>query len=158
MEFKYAGESLAALVTRETFEATDRLLDDLSRSAQLTMYDTARELTPTRTGRMRNSWLAQPTSHRDDVREARISNDDPRAPLINYGTSEHIVKARPGHALATPAGPREEVHVAGVEPRHMVEHAAEVAARTIQETSLPARERWRREVEESISLNKRRLQ
>ncbi len=84
MEFKYVGESLAALVTRETFEATDRLLDDLSRSAQLTMYDTARELTPTRTGRMRNAWLAQPTSHRDNIREARISNDDPVAPLINY--------------------------------------------------------------------------
>ena len=155
---RYVGESLTSLVTHEVRAATDRLQDDIARRAQLTLYDTAREATPSRSGKTRDSWLAMPTRHEDGRREARVSNDDDVAFWLNYGTEAHSIAPKDKRAVETPLGPRADAHVAGIEPHHMVEHAAEAVARTIAETSLPARERWRQEVEAIIDLNKKRLQ
>lgn len=157
MEFKYIGESLASLVTHEVRAATDRLRDDIAREAQLTMYDAARAATPSRSGRTRDSWLPQHRRHEDGRIEARVSNTDDVAFWLNYGTAEHSIGPRRRRAIETPQGPRADVHVRGIEPHHMTEHAVEAAARTITETSLVARERWARDVEASIETSKRRL-
>ena len=61
---RYVGQSLTALVSHEVRAATDRLQDDIARRAQLTLYDTAREATPSRSGRTRDSWLAMPATAR----------------------------------------------------------------------------------------------
>jgi hypothetical protein len=132
-------------------------MDDIASEAQRTMFDVARESTPSRSGRTRESWLAQPVRHEDGRREAAISNDSPVATYLNYGTSPHEIQPRRKRAVETPEGPRHSVEVSGIEPSHMTEEAVEAAARTIQETTYLARERWKRECEESIEASKRRI-
>lgn len=38
--------------------------------------------------------------------------------ILQGGTVAHVVRAKPGRFLATPKGPRREVHVSGSRARH----------------------------------------
>jgi hypothetical protein len=154
---RYVGQSLTALVTAATREATRSAARQIARTGQDIMFEEARRATPSRTGRTRASWLKQEIEHRDDRLEGRISNDDPTAVYLQYGTEAHAIEAEPGEALRTPAGPRADVHVAGIQPHSMTQKAALVTEATISERSVPALETWARECEAAIDVAKKKL-
>ena len=160
-EAKLIGQSIESLVTKGTFEATNRAMAKIVRDTQTTMLDTARHATPSRTGAVRDSWIATPVwPHGPDRYEARIENSHRLVAWLNYGTQPHTIRpkgeAEGGKdALREPAGPRAEAHVSGIQPAHMVEKAALVAETTLQDRTLPTRETWKLECEAAIELAKK---
>lgn len=153
---KYVGESLRSLVNDAVTEATSRLAHDIARQGQDTMHRVARESTPSRSGRTKDAWLKHEVAHEDGRYTARISNSDPRALWLNYGTEPHEVGPEHKHAVTTPEGPRRCARVRGITPHFMVERAAMTTEATINETTAAARERWAKEVEAAIEAAKRK--
>jgi hypothetical protein len=157
IQVKYVGQSLTSLVTEATYQATRSAARRIAQTGQDIMFEEARAATPSRTGRTRASWLKHEIEHRDDRLEGRVTNDDPTAVYLQYGTESHAIKPEHGEALRTPQGPRADVHVSGIQPAHMTERAALVTEATISERSVPALETWKRECEEAIDLAKKRI-
>jgi hypothetical protein len=154
---RYFGDSLTALVTEATKQATRAAARQIAQTGQDLMFEEARRATPVRTSHTRDRWLKQEIHERDDRHEARISNDDPVATYLQYGTPPHEIDARAHHAITESQGPRASAHVRGIEPHHMTEKAALVAEVSIGERSVPTLEAWKRECEEAIDLAKKRV-
>ena len=158
MEYRYIGESLAALADAAVKEATDRCARRIAQQGQSTMHHAAREATPSRTGAVRESWIAHEIRHDAGVYEARIENDHWLAHLLQYGTEAHEIKPKHRRAISEAIGPRGGAHVRGITPAWMTEKAALETEATIQESTLSIREEWAKEVESAIETAKRRLQ
>jgi hypothetical protein len=154
---RYVGQSLTALVTEATKAATRSAARQIAQTGQDLMFEEATRATPVRTSHTRDRWLKQEIHERDDRHEARISNDDPVATYLQYGTPPHEIDARAHHAITESQGPRASAHVRGIEPHHMTEKAALVAEVSIHERSVPTLETWKRECEEAIDLAKKRV-
>jgi hypothetical protein len=155
-EAKLIGQSLESLVTKATFEATDRAMAKIVRDTQRLMLDTAKAATPSRTGAVRDSWLATPIwPHGPERYEGRIQNSHWLAHLLNYGTEAHDVGPEHKKAIIEAEGPRARAHVRGIQPHHMIEKAALVAESTLQERTLPTRETWKLDVEGAIEIAKK---
>ena len=156
----YIGESLTALVTQATFAATDRVCRSIAEDARDTMHTAAAAATPSRTGIVRDSWLAHPIEHRGDVYEARIENPHWLAHLLAYGTQPHEIRPkgkRQGgkRAELTPEGPRAGAHVRGITAHHMPQIAVDTVAHTIKDTTYPAQRRFKADAELAIERAKR---
>jgi hypothetical protein len=143
-DVKYLGDSLRSLVTEATFEATDRLCRDIASEAREVMDTTARAATPARTGVVRDSWIAEPISHKGDRYETGVYNPHWLAWMLSTGAQPHEIFPERGKALATPYGPRRDVHSPGFRGHRMPERAVETAEATLEPLTLTARERWAR--------------
>jgi hypothetical protein len=151
----YVGDSLTALVPESVERLTHSLMRDICQTGRDVMFDTARASTPIgRTGAVANSWLAEPIEHHGERYETKIRNDHWLAHLLNYGTQAHEIRPKVRRADLTPLGPRAGAHVSGIHPRHMVEHAVDVAAATLDPLTYSARERWKRDSEQAIQRAK----
>lgn len=157
----YIGESLEALVTEASYEATSRVCREIVHQAQDVMLTTAQAATPSRYGTVRDSWIALPLNPHGPSRwGATIRNDHWLAHLLSHGTSAHEIKpkgtARGGkRALPERLGPRASAHVRGIEPHFMEQRAAHTAAVVIGDVSYPAQRRWAADMEMAIQRRKR---
>jgi len=153
--YGYVGESLEALVTRTVKEATDRCARRIAQRGQDIMFETARDATPIRSGRTRDSWIRHEIEQRDSRLEGRISNSDPRALWLQYGTQEHEIRPKDRRALREGIGPRAGAHVRGITAHHMTQRAALIAETSIGLASEQIRREWSAEVEAAIEQGKR---
>jgi hypothetical protein len=144
----YIGESLLDLLgTDKTGPPTRRLMRDVADAAGAAMTAAAKQHTPVRTGRTRDSLQQVPVHPVPGGWASGVESSYYKMKWVESGVKAHELRAKKKKALSTPEGPRASAQSPGHAGAHPIAKAAVEVEATLERIARPHVEAWAQEIE-----------